>query len=356
MKQTIGILTFHRTSNFGSSLQTYGLYKKIIDLGYTCEVIDYRCPAIERRENLKPKINVKYPKEIIRQCLYGSRIRQKANDLQRFGEEKMTLSRPYGQNNIAESENDYDRIIVGSDIVWGRDITEDDYTYFLDFVKDNKKKYAFSSSVGNCDIRENEVKLSELLRSFQKIAVREDEAVSWVEQISGRTANLVCDPTMLLTAKEWEQVLPPCTYSEDYVLVYFDSDNHKCLKDALAYANATGKKVYFINYYRPEKNVKNIKPVSIEEFLGLIKYASMIFTASYHGMLFSMYFHKQFLFYTRAHKSRVISLAKKLSVLDHCGDNLSLNQYNEIDYCKVEEKIQQFRHDSVAILKEMLEL
>ena len=82
----------------------------------------------------------------------------------------------------------------------------------------------------------------------------------------------------------------------------------------------------------------------------------MIFTASYHGMLFSMYFHKQFLFYTRAHKSRVISLAKKLSVLDHCGDNLSLNQYNEIYYCKVEEKIQQFRHDSVAILKEMLEL
>ena len=28
----IGLLTFHDTNNFGSYLQTYGLYKKIIDL------------------------------------------------------------------------------------------------------------------------------------------------------------------------------------------------------------------------------------------------------------------------------------------------------------------------------------
>ena len=53
------------------------------------------------------------------------------------------------------------------------------------------------------------------------------------------------------------------------------------------------KKVYYINYYRPAKNAKNVKPTSLEQFLGLIKHASMVFTASYHGMLFSIYFHRQ---------------------------------------------------------------
>ena len=39
----IGLLTFHDTNNFGSYLQTYGLYKKIIDLGHECEIVDYKC-------------------------------------------------------------------------------------------------------------------------------------------------------------------------------------------------------------------------------------------------------------------------------------------------------------------------
>ena len=39
----VGIITFHRTTNFGSLLQTYGLYKKIELLGKTPEIIDYRC-------------------------------------------------------------------------------------------------------------------------------------------------------------------------------------------------------------------------------------------------------------------------------------------------------------------------
>lgn len=50
----IGILTFHDTTNFGSLLQTYGLYKSITNFGYDCDVIDYECPEITKREIPKP--------------------------------------------------------------------------------------------------------------------------------------------------------------------------------------------------------------------------------------------------------------------------------------------------------------
>lgn len=38
----VGIITFHRTTNFGSVLQTYGLYKKIELLGETPEIIELK--------------------------------------------------------------------------------------------------------------------------------------------------------------------------------------------------------------------------------------------------------------------------------------------------------------------------
>lgn len=50
MSNRIGLLTIHHTTNFGSALQTYGLYSKIREMGYDISIIDYRCEAIENRE------------------------------------------------------------------------------------------------------------------------------------------------------------------------------------------------------------------------------------------------------------------------------------------------------------------
>ena len=44
----IGLITFHDTTNFGSFLQTFGLYKAINDMGYTCKVLDYKCACCFR--------------------------------------------------------------------------------------------------------------------------------------------------------------------------------------------------------------------------------------------------------------------------------------------------------------------
>ena len=145
----------------------------------------------------------------------------------------------------------------------------------------------------------------------------------------------------------------PVKYTEEYVLVYFDSPGSKCLKDAINYAEKKKLKVFYINYGIHAKNTKTVKPTSLEEFLGLIKYATTVFTASYHGMLFSLYYNKQFYFYTRAHSSRVISLAKILGVQERLGDLEIVN--TDIDYSLVNKKIECFRNQSIEILGEMLD-
>lgn len=357
MKQKkIGILTFHRTTNFGSLLQTYGLYKKIVDLGYECEIIDYRCPAIEQREQMQIKLNFFNLKIILKYIIFQKKILEKGRKIEEFLINNSKLSRVYYPENISESEDNYEKIIVGSDIVWGRDITNHDYNYFLNFIKNKEKKYAFASSVGDYTVKEDDKKIAKLLSEFQKIYLREDQAVQWVKEISNMKADVVCDPTMLLSKNEWIEIIKPIKKLKNYILVYFDSDNGKCLEDAIKYAKNKNLKVAYINYGLPKKGVINIKPTTLEEFLGYILYAEFIFTASYHGILFSLYFKKELIFYTRAHKTRVLSLAKRLGIMEKCGDSWNLMNYNKINYEIVDKKIEEFRRKSIEALKGILEL
>ena len=79
MKNKIGLITFHRSTNFGSCLQAFALYKKIEMMGYQCEIIDYRCPAIEARENLTvPRISLFKPKSIYRRLFLWPTLKRKA--------------------------------------------------------------------------------------------------------------------------------------------------------------------------------------------------------------------------------------------------------------------------------------
>lgn len=353
-KMKIGLITFHRTTNFGSSLQTFGLYKKINNMGYDCELVDYRCPAIEKREGIDEKLILNQSlKNIVKSILFQPKKKKKYKALQDFSNNNMRLTKPYTPNTIIEIDEKYEKIFIGSDIVWGRDITNYDYTYFLNFVSNREKKYAFASSVGDYDDKGDNSTVSKLLSDFNRIAVRETEAVNWVKKLTGKDIDLVCDPTMLLTESEWTQIIPSNRKYSNYVLIYFR--NKKNMSDAMEYAKMHHKKVVVINYELPILNVINEKPILLNDFLGLIRFADCVFTASYHGMLFSLYYNKLFYFYTRAHKSRVLSLAERVGVLDRCGDDIDVcKDSSSIDYKVVNMRMEKFRNESIQILSEML--
>lgn len=348
----IGILTFHDTTNFGSLLQAYALYKKVRDLGYPCDVIDYQCDNIVKREIPRPFSFFVPIKTLVKEILFGKVIRRKYEALHQFLLTNVSLSQVYSSANIRDISHLYDKYIIGSDIVWGLDITGDDLAFFLNFEDNPTKKFAFSSSVGDEWSPSQKRIIKPLLKDFSSIAVRENESAGWVEELTGVRPPVVCDPTMLLTADDWRGFVLPRKDGGRYVLVYFNS-GAKCLDDAKTYAKKYGLRVYFINYGIPMRGVRNIRPVYLEDFISLIHGAAFIFTASYHGMLFSIYFQKQFIFYNRAHKSRMCSLAKKLGLEDRCGDEVAHDDIS-IDYSRVKPVIECFRQQSIAILEAML--
>ena len=351
----IGVLTFHRTNNFGSQLQAFALYSAIEDLGYPCEIIDYRCPAIENREFKKPRTKISSLKQLVKAMLLNPTLHIKSDHMQRFLSDNAKVSCPYTPDTIHRANTQYGKFMVGSDIVWGVDITESDFTYFLDFVQDSKKKFAFASSVGNSELGIQEENIASLLSEFSQICVRESDAVNWVKRLSGKDASLVCDPTMLLPAQSWDAYVPPKKYKKGYVLVYFNNDDGKCLADAVRYAKKHGLKVYHIHYNMPTKGIVRVRPKTLQEFLGLIKNAEAVFTASYHGMLFSTYYERELFFYTRCHKERMLSLAEKISIMGRCCDQQDVFQVKPMDYAKIKVKTDLFRQQSMECLKKELE-
>ena len=67
---------------------------------------------------------------------------------------------------------------------------------------------------------EYQQKYKELLSDFDEILVREDYGADIVENLTEKRPEVVCDPTLLLTAEEWDKLLVEPKYKEKYILVY----------------------------------------------------------------------------------------------------------------------------------------
>lgn len=350
----IGILTFQATNNFGAHLHVIALYQKLKELGYDSEVINYMSPNLIDRETTAFRHLGCNPKRWLAYLLWGRKREAKYKVLLQEQMSYVKLSPEYHVEDIEKANQRYDTFLVGSDVVWSLRITDNDYNFFLKFARDDKKKLAFSSSVGDTNMYRDNKELPYLLKRFNHIAVREEEAVEWVKDIAGVNVEYVCDPTMLYNSQEWDKILSPKEYDSDYVLVYFFEPG-KMHQHILEYAQKHQLKIKVIHVGRKIKGMESVWPNSLSEFVGLIKNSKALFTASYHGMLFGLYYHRELFFYNRGLKARMASLASKFGLEDHNGDLIDdLNLVEPINYNLVDDKIDEFRQYSLNVLKLML--
>ncbi|MBE5838866.1 polysaccharide pyruvyl transferase family protein [Butyrivibrio sp.] len=352
----VGIITFHHTTNFGSFLQTLALYENIKSLGYDVEIIDYRSEAIQKRETPDKKPASLNPKDILKFILFTPIIAKKYRNLMDSVNSCLRLSDTYTVNTINNIKEKYDVYVVGSDILWDVELTNGDKTYFLDFVKDGKK-IAFATSVGKKWEEQTAKDLKKYLCDFEHIAVRERESAIWISELLGINIDNVCDPTMLIEEKYWSGYADKSQFetgSREYILVYFPDNN--MVEDAKEYARKNNLDVLVINYRLPRRNVKNIRVYRVEDFLWLIKKSKMVFTSSYHGVLFSIYFHVPFYIYYRnnSHNVRFDALVSKFNIGNRIR-RLSEEMDDNVDFCSIDDAMSMWRAESLELLRTYLE-
>ena len=344
----IGILTYHYTPNIGATLQAFALQKAIQKLGYDCEIIDYRCENIDKREIEYHRNPNRFKDLIIHKFLWPQQER-KIVECQDFIETRSSVSaQRYDASNIVEANNNYDILISGSDMIWNLEVNGYDYTYFLDFANKDKYKLSYASSIGGVWQDSDVERIKTLLTHYNSISMRESDSVEYVNNTLGLDCKWVCDPTMLLSSEEWNELVSGCSL-EDYVLVYFPYK--EILNAAYEYALKHDKKLVVVGGFKKEYNEKRVQIYNPYEWIGYFKNADAIFTDSYHGVLFSLYFEKDFFTYNES--NRIKTLLTRFNAEDaYIQRNAECKCV--LDYSQINDNIERFRRDSLMFLSENL--
>lgn len=269
----IGLLSlYYKTYNYGAQLQAYALQKAISLMGYDCEQIQFDWSNEETK--------LSYETASINR-----------DGFERFYNSIPHSSKVYTPKNIRSCVSNYDAFVCGSDQIWGVDKQMPKYVLpmmALSFVPESKVKIAYAASMGAlcCSTEKQEI-LKATLKRLNAISVREKGATNFIETLSCKPVEYVLDPTLLLSAKEWDDIAENPQTSEPYVLLYGLGNGLKGNEFIKRILQTQNIKTIELAYDSGEK-------YSPYEFLGLIKNAQYILTNSYHATIFSIIYNKPF--------------------------------------------------------------
>lgn len=356
----IGILTFQQSNNYGALLQSYALQKTIRDYGHEVDMIRYNCDYISKPYklvNLKQKGIGAYIFGIIGSICYLPR-RRKCNEFRQY----FNYSAKVNRNTIVKLSDQYDTFITGSDQVWNHNLTNYDYTYLLDFVKDTQKKFSYAASIGVKSIDDGaKSKYIKLLSSFKKITVREEQGKKLLNTLIDNDINVALDPTLLLKQEDWLKVTNKSNIKENYILVYQLGFSSRMIGFINKLSEREKCKVVYIpfpigKYVRSKINLT----CGPAEWLGLFLDAKYVVTDSFHGTIFSIIFHKKF--FTEisdqnlAIGSRIEDLLSKVGLIDRLiVKNEGKEELNgNIDFDIVDKILERERRKSILLLEDIL--
>lgn len=342
----IGILTFHRAVNYGAVLQAYALQKFMNTKGIETEVIDYYNKKINK-EYCPFKLELRHPKRNLYNLIMFKERYKRKKKFYTFINKYIRLSgKKYSKKNIASVDNQYSKICVGSDQVWNLELSGNDTTYLLDFCH-KASRYSYAASIGKMQIGGEEKEIfRENLEKYKAISLREKTAENCLKNIVNKDMQIVVDPTMLLTKKEWEEVSINPQIKEKYILVYKITES-KSFEYALKLSKKKGIKVVVLQ--APHRHISTQfcarRYDSPEEWIGWIKNAEYVVTDSFHATVFSIIFEKKFVamegYNSGGHKNeRISNLLNTLELQSKSLVDIDLERIDEqIEYTEVKRKL-----------------
>ena len=367
----IGILTLPIAENYGGILQAVALYRYLHNQGHDVVLI-YK------------HHNQTFLKKIIKSIVFNSVfdfLSVKRFKNHKNWQKRKAFHRPFIEKEIFKISQDlftkkdleifakkekFDAIIVGSDQVWRKAYINDKYykSYFLDFVDGTKtKKIAYAASFGKdyWEGKDDIDDISKLLSDFTAVSIREKSGVAICKNSFGfDNAKHVLDPTMLMD-KEF--------YINEIISKY---DTNKIgVGGLLTYIlDENNEKKELINFVKESlkiNSVNNLKgfnslniTFSVPEWLASFLNADFVVTDSFHGMVFSIIFEKDFIVIGNKERglNRFISLLSLLGLENRLVYNITQmtnERLKKIDFKKINFILNENKEISFNFLRNSLE-
>lgn len=345
------VITPYDSSNYGAYLQAYCLKYQLEKLGHTVFHVSTRDAAYVRNLYYRDKPISKWDK------LKPWQFKNKTE----FGKQKLELFQTDQEvfRIIDIQETDADVYILGSDEIWN--VTQPAFRKSIFWGESLSPVISYAASVGKAEI-ETFKKYPEQVNALRKMnatLVRDERTKAFVEYYTNMQAEIVCDPTMLV---------PVNMYGEDFYDSYVEQND--CL---LIYAYRLDKKTRdSIRIYARKNKLRTVaccfqhdwcdhqcqcRPL---QFSDLIRQCKAVITTTFHGSIFSILNHANFVSIPTSPKTSQLleqfNLEERLLQEEKVSvDNLSMILDDmSIDYSIVDAKIETLRIHSIDCLQQAL--
>lgn len=325
----ISCLTFHDSSNYGAVLQAYALQTYCLKYGYEYEIINYsniekhKFDSVFGRNKELPLLAYIY--KLIQFPYHMFKKKQFKNFSNRYlnvSKHLMTFEQ------LSDYAKTRDAIIVGSDQVWNISMVREDPAYFLAFTVP-KKRISYAASLGVSVLNEYQKKFySDMLSEFSSISVREEVGRDIVLQTSGKDAQVVLDPTLLLAKEDWNKIAVSEKVGK-YIFAYILHHDPEVQDFLFKLKKQTGLPVIYVSrgYISAIRDGATAVP-SPEKWVGLMMNAAYVVTTSFHGTAFAVNFHRNFYTFVKGKitdntNSRQIGFLKALGLENRLNPNSS---------------------------------
>lgn len=365
---TISYNIYCNFTNYGSALQTWALHQAIKSIGddIVPVLVDYCPDVLADKDPLNPFDNMwDQDEESRKMCeltLPAIRINYKKFDCFYHQQFERTVRKYTSQNfnEIVKDEN-IDAFICGSDTIFCIDeFNGFDDGYFANYACMKGNSVAYAASYGDAHFTEQDYQLlNEKLQNFKAIGLREEKMLDYTRKHVEVPVLKTIDPTLLIEADRYQSIMDERLEDDRYLLLYTRRYNPEMETYAEKIAKKNDWKIVEISLRatNEEKGHRMFYQAGVEEFLSLVQNAEYVVTNSFHGLMFSVQFRKDFAVFSRESGDSKIYEALDLfglreNLLTSCVDEKIIVK----DYDTVHRRIQDARKESLDFLKFELSL
>ena len=345
----IALITYHRPLNYGAVLQTYATCEILKRFGHEVLLIDVR---IHQYHNVVRRFISYLNDNVKRYKFYRFRKRYYPPTTRKYS----------SMSELRKNPPIADMYIVGSDQVFNTHISgKMAAAFFLDFGPDSIKRLSFSSSFGEEHWYPTSSlsleRAKNLLKRFSSITVREESACRICRKVFDREARLTIDPTLLLyDFSSLMDIHEPVNMIVSYCFGY-DTYLNRWVKEIAKRENLMIRHLYkTLRYSLPF--VQNA--ASVETWIQMIANAKYVVTDSFHGVVFCLIYHKQFVVLSKNGRrmTRIYNILSLLKMEDRIflygsksSDKILEILHKQINYEEKDAIICELRDNSIQLLK-----
>lgn len=371
-KRSVCVVTWFGTENYGSNLQSIGFSKTLTKLGYKPYFMErFRVKSFLLKHpvllyaRVINRINLNKRKAFFSPVPYTISTERKIR-LEKFKNDHF-MTKSYQSS--AEWKKDIKEDIIfacGSDILWNPArgypaINFLDIAYYAGL-----SRFSYASSIGALELPKKYYRAyKRYLASMKAVGVREQAVADMLEPIIGRKPIRVVDPSLLLTASDWDEFADKAELSvktdpKGFIVCYFVMNDPRYWEYVRKVETETGLQIIVLPMHEQDEQ----QPYSVVldgttyEFLWLIKNAEFVVTDSFHACVASMIYHKEFYLMRRTRKSedaKYNDFLGRYHLMDRAiSDETVFKRNPGIDYTYADEQLEKDRDFSMDFLKNTL--